>query len=78
MYFAVIGNHPHIALKELALAGVFSWEKRAEHLFVFSCSAPERLAELASLIKWGKVLPVEEVENFLAGKRLLGTADSSL
>ncbi len=71
MYFAVIGNHPHIALKELALAEVFQIEKRTDHLFTFSCKRPEKLPQIASLVKWGVIVEVFKAERYFNGKRLL-------
>jgi hypothetical protein len=52
MYFAIIGNHPEISLKELQVLHPTKVEKKSDHLITFDTQKPELLPTLASLVKW--------------------------
>ena len=87
MYFAIIGNHYEITLKELQSLHPKNFQKLWDHLIIFDTNEPQRLPHIASLIKWGEVLPFSEIEKILKEektgdkedsnnrKRILGIAD---
>jgi hypothetical protein len=72
MYFAVIGNHPEIALRELQLLhtnnlekkAVFPIQKYGDHLILFDTDSPHQLSQLASLIKRGRVVDSSALDTF--------------
>ncbi|MDR0860363.1 MAG: hypothetical protein LBO09_05315 [Candidatus Peribacteria bacterium] len=65
MYFAVIGNHPEITLKELQLIHPKNLEKKSDHLITFDTNEPDQLPNLASLIKRGLIFPQNELGKIL-------------
>jgi hypothetical protein len=65
MYFAIIGNHYEISLKELQLIHPKNLEKKSDHLITFDTNEPAQLPNIASLIKRGQIFPVTELPNIL-------------
>jgi hypothetical protein len=51
MYFAIIGNHSEITLKELQNLHPKNLTKIGEHLIIFDTNEKEKLPSIASLIK---------------------------
>lgn len=65
MYFAIIGNHYEISLKELQLIHPKNLEKKSDHLITFDTNEPAQLSNIASLIKRGQIFPATELPNIL-------------
>ena len=70
MYFAVIGNFPEITLAELKLIDARGIKKVWKHLIVFDTSKEDRISDLASLVKWWKIISVSELSNYAWDKKI--------
>jgi hypothetical protein len=65
MYFAIIGNHSEITLKELQLVHPKNLEKKSDHLITFDTNEPDQLPNIASLIKRGQIFSASDLEKTL-------------
>lgn len=72
MYFAIIGNHPEITLKELHQVHPKNLKQISDHLITFDTNEADKLTNIASLIKRWEVLPFEEIENILTARHCEG------
>lgn len=80
MYFALLGNHKELSLKELEYAHPQHFQSTKNPQFVlFSDCDEKKLTHLAWCIKWGKLIE-SELSDFFASseKRILGVADKQL
>ena len=64
MYFAVIGNFPEITLAELKLIDARDVKKVWKHLIAFDTSKEDKISDLASLVKWWKIVSIFSISNF--------------
>lgn len=83
MYFAIIGNHSEITLKELQNLHPKNLTKIGEHLIIFDTNEREKLSNIASLIKRWEIVSFSEIEKILTNqgewkKRILGIADKMI
>ncbi len=76
-YIAILGKHPQLSLRELELLTPSNLVTD-QHIAVFETSVPERLTDLAWIIKWGELLDEHMLEEKLGGTTLFGIADKTI
>lgn len=80
MYFAILGKNKELSLKELHYAEVEGIQfTQNQKIILFSEANEDKLANIAGIIKWGKVLKSDLSDLFSSkpDKRILGVADKN-
>ena len=78
MYFAVIGNFPEITLAELQMVQAKNIQKVWAHILVFDTKNEPLLQNMASLVKWWKIISQPDFWWYLEWKKILWMADENL
>lgn len=77
MYFAILGKNPGISVHELSYSYPTNIKKNKD-IITFDCKYPERLSQLAGLIKRGHIVNDKELTDILHDTKLLGIADMQI
>lgn len=78
MYFAVVWNFSEITLAELQMVHAKNIQKVWTHLLVFNTDDLESLQNMASLVKWWKIISQPDFWWYLEWKKILWMADENL
>lgn len=78
MHFAVIGNFPEITLAELKKIQAKNIQKVWTHILVFDTEKEALLQNMASLVKWWKIISASEIHSYVEWKKILWMADENL
>jgi len=77
MYFAVVWNFSEITLAELQMVHAKNIQKVWAHLLAFDTDYLESLQNMASLVKWWKIISSSDFSEYLEWKKILGMTDKN-
>lgn len=76
MYFVIGGKHSELTRQELMRVKPQILKTHAQNMFTFETEFPQRLQDLGSIVKWGRVVESEQLPQFLHGQTIAGVEDT--